>query len=323
METKDPLTDPANLRTSLFPIRDDYLWRHLKKQQSVFWIREELSFVEDIPQWNALKEEERYFMKHILGFFAMSDLIVNANMEEFLLHVTVLELKMVYQYQCMIEGIHSEVYAEMLETFIRDDAEREIIKNGALNFPAVKKKRDWCYNYIQEGTLAERLVCFVITELLFFSGSFCAIFYMKKRGLLLQGVAVQNELIARDEAMHIETGIYVYQNLIHNKLSKKQVLGMILEAVAIEKEYIEEAIPVKLIGMSSESMLQYIKYLADDLAMKLVGETIYGVENPFEFMMLLGIQSKSNFFEKRVTDYAKHQSVTDPKQNVIKFDAEY
>ena len=322
-ESKETLFMKENLRTTLFPIQDDWLYKHLKKQHEVFWVVEEIPISEDLPSWEKLKPEEQYFIKHVLGFFSISDVIVNANLESLILELSSLELKMVYQWQCAMENVHTETYAMLLETLIKDEVEREIVKNATLNFNAVAKKKDWCYKYITNGTLLERIVAFVIVERMFFAGSFASIFYLKKRGLMTQGLGFSNELISRDEGYHIQTGIYVYRHMITNKLSNEKILEMVHEALEIEKEFIIESLPVKLIGMNSESMIQYMEYCADWVLLELIDQRRYNVANPFDWMDLLGLQSKSNFFEKRVAEYSKGLSNGQHLDKVIRFDAKY
>ena len=322
-ESKEPLFMKENLRTTLFPIQDPFLFRHMKKQHEVVWFVEEIPISEDLPDWEKLKPEEQWFIKHVLGFFSISDVIVNANLESLILELSSLELKMVYQTQCFFENIHTETYALLLETLIKDDVEREIVKNATLNFPAVAKKKDWCYKYITQGSLTERIVAFAIVERLFFAGSFASIFYMRKRGLMIHGLGFSNELISRDEFYHIETGLYVYAKLILNKLPEEQIFSMVEEALSIEREFIIESLPVKLIGMNSDSMIQYMEYCADSLLFGLVEKTKYNVANPFDWMDLLHLPSKSNFFEKKVAEYSKGLSNNQHLDKVIRFDAKY
>ena len=314
--------DKSIERSTFFPIQDKYLFDMLKANQATFWIPSEIDLSQDIAEYERLKPEERYYINHVLSFFSQSDFIVNTNLESFIEHVTLLELKMVLHYQEMIEDVHSETYGLLLETFIRDEKEREIIKNGTLSFPAVKGKQEWCYKYIQQGTLVERLIAFAIVENLFFAGSFCAIFWLRKQGKMNQGLAFSNQLIARDESQHVRCAIYVYKNLIKNKLPEEQVIDMIKCAIEQEKAFIMESLPVNLIGMNAEAMLQYVQFCADGLASQLINQTIYNVVNPFPWMDLISLQTKENFFETRVSNYSK-QIAQHEIDKVIRFDAKY
>jgi ribonucleoside-diphosphate reductase beta chain len=260
----------------------------------------------DIIDWeNKLNENEKHFIKHILAFFAASDGIVNENLaENFLSEVQYTEAKFFYGFQITIENIHSETYSLLIDTLIKDSADKSHLFNAIDTLTCVRKKADWALRWIEQGTFAQRLVAFAAVEGIFFSGSFCSIFWLKKRGLM-PGLGFSNELISRDEGLHCDFACLLYNNHIENKLDKKEVEQIILDAVEIEKEFILDALPVKLIGMNSDLMSQYIEFVADRLLVELGNDKVYNATNPFDFMDMLSIQGKSNFFEKRVAEYQK------------------
>jgi len=302
----EPILESNNSRFVLFPIQHDDIWSFYKKAEASFRTAEEIDLGADITDWeNKLTNDERHFVKHVLAFFAASDGIVNENLaEHFLSEVQYTEAKFFYGFQITIENIHSETYSLLIDTYIKDTAEKKHLFNAIDTMDCVKKKADWALRWIDKGSYAERLVAFAAVEGIFFSGSFCSIFWLKKRGLM-PGLSFSNELISRDEGLHCDFACLLYTKHLVNKLSKQQVREIIMDAVTIEKEFVTEAIPVKLIGMNSDLMTQYIEFVADRLLTELGNEKEYNATNPFDFMEMISLQGKSNFFEKRVGEYQK------------------
>ena len=277
-----------------------------KKQEASIWTAEELDLASDLTDWsNKLNDDERFFIKHVLAFFAASDGIVNENLaENFLSEVQYTEAKFFYGFQIMMENIHSETYSLLIDTYIKDSKEKDYLFNAIETFEPVKKKADWAMRWIDNGSYAERLIAFAAVEGIFFSGSFCSIFWLKKRGLM-PGLTFSNELISRDEGLHCDFACLLYNNHLVNKLPKEDVRKIIADAVEIEKEFVVESLPVRLIGMNSDLMCQYIEFVADRLLVELDNEKIYNASNPFDFMDMINLQGKTNFFEKRVGEYQK------------------
>jgi ribonucleoside-diphosphate reductase beta chain len=302
----EPILEQNDGRFVLFPIQHDDIWSFYKKAEASFWTAEEIDMSADIIDWeNKLNDNEKHFIKHILAFFAASDGIVNENLAvNFLSEVQYTEAKFFYGFQVAIENIHSETYSLLIDTLIKDSADKIHLFNAIDTLTCVRKKADWALRWIDQGTFAQRLVAFAAVEGIFFSGSFCSIFWLKKRGLM-PGLGFSNELISRDEGLHCDFACLLYNNHIVNKLDKKEIEEIILDAVSIEKEFILEALPVKLIGMNSDLMSQYIEFVADRLLVELGNEKVFNATNPFDFMDMLSIQGKSNFFEKRVAEYQK------------------
>ena len=293
-------------RFVLFPIEHHDIWKLYKQQEACFWTAEEIDLAQDIYDWeNKLNEDEQHFVKNVLAFFAASDGIVNENIAmNFVNAVQYTEAKMFYGFQIMMENIHSETYSLLIDTYIKDKQEQGRLFNAIDTIPAVKKKAEWALKYIEKGTFVERLIAFAAVEGIFFSGSFCSIFWLKKRGLM-PGLTFSNELISRDEGMHCDFACHLFNNHIENKLSEKRIKDIICGALEIEKEFILEALPVKLIGMNSDLMSQYLEFVTDRLLMSLNCSKVYNVENPFDFMQNIALQGKTNFFEKRVAEYQK------------------
>jgi len=293
-------------RFVLFPIEHHDIWKFYKQQEACFWTAEEIDLAQDIYDWeNKLNEDEQHFIKNVLAFFAASDGIVNENIAmNFVNAVQYTEAKMFYGFQIMMENIHSETYSLLIDTYIKDKQEQSKLFNAIDTIPAVKKKAEWALKYIEKGTFTERLIAFAAVEGIFFSGSFCSIFWLKKRGLM-PGLTFSNELISRDEGMHCDFACHLFNNHIENKLSEKKIKDIICGALEIEKEFILEALPVKLIGMNSDLMSQYLEFVTDRLLMSLNCSKVYNVENPFDFMQNIALQGKTNFFEKRVAEYQK------------------
>ena len=293
-------------RFVLFPIEHNDLWKLYKQQEACFWTAEEIDLGQDISDWqNKLNADEQHFIKHVLAFFAASDGIVNENIAlNFVNAVQYTEAKFFYGFQIMMENIHSETYSLLIDSYIKDKEEQNKLFKAVENIPAIKKKADWAIKYIEKGTFVERLIAFAAVEGIFFSGSFCSIFWLKKRGLM-PGLTFSNELISRDEGMHCDYACHLFNNHIENKLSEKKIKDIICGALEIEKEFILEALPVRLIGMNSDLMEQYLEFVTDRLLMALGCSKQYNSENPFDFMQNIALQGKTNFFEKRVAEYQK------------------
>lgn len=306
MAAIEPILAKTNERFVLFPIQHDDIWKFYKKAEASFWTAEEIDLAQDLVDWNEkLNDDERHFIKHVLAFFAASDGIVNENLaENFLSEVQYTEAKFFYGFQITIENIHSETYSLLIDTYIKDSKEKDYLFHAIDHISCVKKKADWALRWISEGSFAERLIAFAAVEGIFFSGSFCSIFWLKKRGLM-PGLSFSNELISRDEGLHCDFACLLYNQHVVNKLPKETVSKIITDAVEIEKEFVTDAIPVKLIGMNADLMKQYIEFVADRLLVELGCERVYNSVNPFDFMDMISIQGKTNFFEKRVAEYQK------------------
>ncbi len=297
-------------RFVILPIKYPKIWEQYKKHEASFWTAEEIDLGDDMKDWNALNDGERHFISHVLAFFAASDGIVNENLAvNFMSEVQLPEARCFYGFQIMMENIHSETYALLIDTYIKDPKEKDRLFHAIDTVPAVKKKAEWALRWIDNGSFAERLVAFAAVEGIFFSGSFCSIFWMKKRGLM-PGLTFSNELISRDEGLHCEFACLLY-SMLQNKLTEKEVQGIISDAVAIEKEFVTEALPVDLIGMNAKLMQQYIEFVADRWLSELGYSKIYNATNPFDFMELISLQGKTNFFEKRVGEYQKSGVMND------------
>lgn len=305
-------------RFVLFPIQHDDIWEYYKKAEASFWTAEEIDLSQDIKDWANLTDGERHFISHVLAFFAASDGIVNENLaENFVSEVQYTEAKFFYGFQIAIENIHSETYSLLIDTYIKDNKEKDRLFNAIDTLPFVKKKAEWALRWIDEGSFAERLIAFAAVEGIFFSGSFCSIFWLKKRGLM-PGLSFSNELISRDEGLHCDFACLLYNNHVVNKLDPQVITNIIVDAVDMEKEFVTEALPVGLIGMNAELMCRYIEFVADRLLMEVGCEKQYGVSNPFDFMELISLQGKTNFFEKRVGEYKK-AGVTPDQDKTPKF----
>lgn len=305
-EELEPILQENKDRFVLFPIKHDDIWQFYKKAEASFWTAEEIDLAQDLVDWKEkLNDDEKHFIKHVLAFFAASDGIVNENLaENFVAEVQYTEAKFFYGFQIAIENIHSETYSLLIDTYIKDSKEKDYLFNAVETIPCVKKKAEWALRWIDEGSYAERLISFAAVEGIFFSGSFCSIFWLKKRGLM-PGLSFSNELISRDEGLHCDFACLLYTNHLVNKLPKETVTKIITDAVEIEKEFVTDAIPVRLIGMNADLMKQYIEFVADRLLMELGCDKVYDSTNPFDFMDMISIQGKTNFFEKRVAEYQK------------------
>lgn len=323
-ETKmhEPLLNDTIDRYVMFPIQDEDIWKMYKKQEDCFWRVEEIDFTKDIDDWNTLTENEKYFIKMILAFFAASDGIVLENLGmRFMSEVQLSEARAFYGFQIMMENIHSITYSTLIETYIKDKEEKSKLFKALENYECIQKKGQWAVKWIhdKESSFAKRLVAFACVEGIFFSGAFCSIYWLKKRGLM-HGLTFSNELISRDEALHTEFAVLLYSKL-NNKLSQEEIHAIISESVEIEKEFICEALPCRLIGMNAKLMSQYIEFVADRLAVQLGCEKIYNTTNPFDFMEMISIEKKTNFFESRVGEYSL---VGDTKNDdAFNFDADF
>jgi ribonucleoside-diphosphate reductase beta chain len=324
MAQNEPILESNNSRFVLFPIQHDDIWAFYKKAEASFWTAEEIDLSPDLIDWeHKLNDNERHFVKHILAFFAASDGIVNENLaEHFLSEVQYTEAKFFYGFQIAIENIHSETYSLLIDTYIKDSADKSHLFNAIDTLDCVRRKAEWALRWIDKGSFAERLVAFAAVEGIFFSGSFCSIYWLKKRGLM-PGLSFSNELISRDEGLHCDFACLLYTKHLVNKLSKEQVKEIIMDAVEIEKEFITDALPVKLIGMNSDLMAQYIEFVADRLLQELGNEKVYNVSNPFDFMDMISIQGKTNFFEKRVGEYQKAGVLAGKENQSFSLDEEF
>ena len=309
-KNSEPLLTENPNRYVMFPISDNDIWSHYKKMQDSFWRTEEIDLSKDLKHWKSLNDNERHFIKHILAFFAASDGIVLENLgQRFLTEVQLPEARATYGFQLMMENIHSETYSLLIDTYIKDESEKTKLFKAIENYPCIKKKADWAIKWIQDNrsSFATRLIAFAAVEGIFFSGSFCSIYWLKKRGLM-PGLTFSNELISRDEGMHTDFAVCLFNKLI-KKPKKAKVVELIKEAVDIEKEFICEALPCKLIGMNQKLMKQYIEFVADRLVVQLGYNKIYKVSCPFDFMEMISLEGKTNFFEKRVGDYSLSSGV--------------
>lgn len=315
------LTEDAN-RYVMFPLKDHDIWQMYKKQVSCFWTAEEIDLSKDIASWKTLNAEEKHFVSMILAFFAASDGIVLENLaERFMSDVQLPEARAFYGFQIAMENIHSETYSLLIDTYIQNKDEKHTLFRAIDNFPCIKKKADWAIKWIHDkrSTFHTRLVAFACVEGIFFSGAFCAIFWLKKRGLM-PGLTFSNELISRDEALHTEFAVLLYSKM-QKKIGKQRIYEIIKEAVEIEKEFICHALPCRLIGMNADLMSKYIEFVADRLCVQLGYDKIYSSACPFDFMEMISIEGKTNFFEKRVSEYALAEKKKD--DDVFNFDSDF
>ena len=323
-QVNEPILIENKNRFVLFPIQHDDIWSFYKKAEASFWTAEEIDLSPDLIDWeNKLNDDERHFIKHVLAFFAASDGIVNENLaENFLSEVQYTEAKFFYGFQIAMENIHSETYSLLIDTYIKDSSEKDYLFNAIDTLDCVKKKANWALRWIEKGSFAERLVAFAAVEGIFFSGSFCSIFWLKKRGLM-PGLSFSNELISRDEGLHCDFACLLYTKHLIQKLPKEQVKQIITDAVEIEKEFVTDALPVKLIGMNADLMSQYIEFVADRLLVELGNEKVYNATNPFDFMEMISIQGKTNCFEKRVGEYQKAGVLAGKENQTFSLDEEF
>ena len=318
----EPLLTPNDNRFVMFPIQYDDIWKMYKKQVDCFWRAEEIDLTKDLADWDRLEKDEQYFISMILAFFAASDGIVLENLAlRFMGDVQVSEARAFYGFQIAMENVHSQCYSLLIDTYIKDEEYKDRLFNAIDTFPCIKKKADWAKKWIADNrsSFATRLVAFACIEGIFFSGAFCSIFWLKKRGLM-PGLTFSNELISRDEALHTEFAILLYTKL-QKKINKSRIYEIVREAVEIETEFICDALPCRIIGMNSDLMTQYIQFVADRLCLQLGYDKIYGTANPFPFMELISLESKTNFFEKRVADYAL--ATKDKDEDIFEFNADF
>ena len=319
----EPLLVEDPNRFVLFPIKHDDIWQFYKKAEASFWTAEEIDLSQDLADWKKMNDGDRHFVSHVLAFFAASDGIVNENLaNNFLKEVQFAEAKCFYGFQIMMENIHSETYSLLIDTYINDPKEKDHLLRAIETIDCVKKKADWALKWIESDNFVERLISFAAVEGIFFSGSFCSIFWLKKRGLM-PGLSFSNELISRDEGLHCDFACLLYTDHIKNQLSQERIYEIILEAVEIEKEFVTVALPVSLIGMNAEMMCQYIDFVADRLLVALGCQKHYNATNPFDFMEMISLQGKTNFFEKRVAEYQKSGVMSDKDSMSFSLDEDF
>ena len=322
----EPILQENNNRFVIFPIEHHDIWEWYKKCEASFWTAEEIDLHQDLTDWKTkLNNDERYFIKHILAFFAASDGIVNENLaENFVNEVQYSEAKFFYGFQIMMENIHSETYSLLIDTYVKDEKEKDKLFKAIDNFPAIKKKADWALKWIESDSFAERLIAFAGVEGIFFSGSFCSIFWLKKRGVM-PGLTFSNELISRDEGVHCDFAVHLHNEHIVNQVSKKRIKEILVDALNIEREFITESLPISLIGMNAKLMTQYLEFVTDRLLVDFQCEKEFNVTNPFDFMDMINLQGKTNFFEKRVSEYQKAGVLNKEKKedSKISFDEEF
>ncbi len=319
----DPLLSEDTKRYVIFPIKRDDVWKMYKKSEANFWTTEELDLSKDLKDFNGLNDNEKYFIENILAFFAASDGIVNENLvERFCKDVQLLEAKFFYGFQIAMENIHSETYSLLIDTYVKDIAKKNKLFNAIETIPSVQKKADWALKWIndEKSTFGTRVIAFAAVEGIFFSGSFCSIFWLKKRGLM-PGLCFANELISRDEGLHTEFAVLMY-SMLKDKPSKETILEIVKEAVELEKEFITESLPCNLIGMNMDLMKQYIEYVSDRLLLMLGLDKVYNSLNPFPWMELISVQGKTNFFEKRVGEYSNIAG-SEKENNVFELDDDF
>jgi ribonucleoside-diphosphate reductase subunit M2 len=318
----EPLLKPDDNRYVMFPIQQQDVWAMYKKQMDCFWRAEEINFAQDLGDWEKLSADEKHFISMVLAFFAASDGLVLENLaSRFMNDVQLSEARAFYGFQIAMENIHSESYSLMIDTYIRDEAEKSKLLRAIENYPCIAKKANWAKKWIADNrsSFGSRLVAFAAIEGIFFSSSFASIYWIKKRGLM-PGLTFSNELISRDEALHCEFAVLLYSKLV-KKLNKKRIYEIIMEAVEIEKEFITEAIPCRMIGMNMNLMTQYIEFVADRLIVQLGYDKVYNTSNPFDFMELISIESKVNFFERTNAEYALANKSID--KDIFEFSADF
>ncbi|WP_162051416.1 ribonucleoside-diphosphate reductase small subunit [Pontibacter pamirensis] len=322
MHDMEPILKENPNRFVLFPIQNDAVWQMYKQAEASFWTAEEIDLSQDLKDWENLNDGERHFISHVLAFFAASDGIVNENLAvNFMNEVQIPEARCFYGFQIMMENIHSETYSLLIDTYVKKQSEKDHLFNALETVPAVGRKGEWALKWIESENFAERLIAFAAVEGIFFSGSFCSIFWLKKRGLM-PGLTFSNELISRDEGLHCDFACLLY-NMLNNKLPEERVHEIIRDAVTIEQEFVTDALPVDLIGMNSKLMSQYIEFVADRLLGELGCSKLYNSTNPFDFMEMISLQGKTNFFEKRVAEYQKAGVGGDKDKKVFSLDEDF
>lgn len=325
MSVTEPILQENPNRFVIFPIQHHDIWSWYKKQEACFWTAEEIDLHQDLSDWsNKLNADEKYFIKHILAFFAASDGIVNENLaENFVNEVQYSEAKFFYGFQIMMENIHSETYSLLIDTYVKDPQEKDKLFKAIEVFPSIRKKAEWALKWIESPSFAERLIAFAAVEGIFFSGAFCSIFWLKKRGLM-PGLTFSNELISRDEGMHCDFAVHLHNHHLKNKVTESRIKEIIVDALNIEREFITESLPVSLIGMNAKLMTQYLEFVTDRLLVELGCSKVYNATNPFDFMDMISLQGKTNFFEKRVSEYQKAGVLNkESGEAKISFDADF
>lgn len=319
----EPILQEADNRFVLFPIKHDEIWKMYKTHVQAFWIAEEIDLSQDLTHWEQLNKDEKHFVKHVLAFFAASDGIVNENLVvNFMQDITIPEARCFYGFQVAMENIHSETYSLLIDTYIKDNDEKDMLFNAIENLDCVKLKANWALKWIESApSFAHRLVAFAAVEGIFFSGSFCSIFWLKNRGLM-PGLGHSNELISRDEGLHCDFACLIY-SMLKNKLSKEEIYSIICDAVEAEKIFVKDSLPVHLIGMNADLMCQYIEFVADRLILALGYPKVYNVTNPFPFMEAISMEGKTNFFERRVSEYKKAGVGVKKEEQVFGFTDEF
>ena len=318
------LLNPENNRLTIYPIKNEAIWKSYKKQQAAFWTAEEIDFSKDYDNFCNLNDNEQHFIKMILAFFSSSDTIVNINLSErFLQDIKIREAIVAYTWQMMMESTHSETYSLQIDNIVRDSEEKDKLLNAVIEYSCIAEKAAWAVKWIESTeSFAHRLLAFAVVEGVFFSGSFCSIFWLKKRNIM-PGLCASNELIARDEGMHCDFAVHLHNNHIINKVSQDRIKEILTSALEIEKEFITESLPVRLIGMNSELMIQYLEFVTDRLLLDLGCSRVYNSENPFDFMANIALQGKTNFFEKRVGEYQKAGIMNKNEDDPFGFDADF
>jgi len=321
----EPLLKKNKNRFVIFPIQHHDIWEWYKKSEASFWTAEEIDLQQDLSDWgNKLNDDEKYFIKHILAFFAASDGIVNENLaENFVNEVQYSEAKFFYGFQIMMENIHSETYSLLIDTYVKDEKEKDMLFNAIDRFPAIMEKAEWALKWIESPSFAERLIAFAAVEGIFFSGSFCSIFWLKKRGLM-PGLTFSNELISRDEGVHCDFAVHLHNNHLVNKVPPKRIKEILVNALDIERMFVTESLPVSLIGMNAKLMTQYLEFVTDRLLVELGCKKEFNASNPFDFMDMISLQGKTNFFEKRVSEYQKAGVLNkEEEKDKFSFDADF
>ena len=321
----EPILQENNNRFVIFPIEHHDIWEWYKKCEASFWTAEEIDLQQDLTDWKTkLNNDERYFIKHILAFFAASDGIVNENLaENFVNEVQYSEAKFFYGFQIMMENIHSETYSLLIDTYVKDEEEKDMLFNAIDRFPAIMEKAEWALKWIESPSFAERLIAFAAVEGIFFSGAFCSIFWLKKRGLM-PGLTFSNELISRDEGVHCDFAVHLHNNHLVKKVPPKRIKEILVNALDIERMFVTESLPVSLIGMNAKLMIQYLEFVTDRLLVELGCKKEFNASNPFDFMDMISLQGKTNFFEKRVSEYQKAGVLNkEEEKDKFSFDADF
>lgn len=320
MET---IIDPSQKKYRLRPILNERVWNWYKKHQSTYWVSEDIDYSKDLEAFIKLSKDQQFFILNTLAFFASSDLLVNEAIGKDQQEVTIVEYQIFDRFKAMIEDIHSTSYSDQIEALVQDEKEKEKLYESVKLNPTIKAKADWFKKWISNDSIVKRIIATAIMEGIFFSGSFCSIFYLRKCNIQMNGIIQANEYISRDEGIHCDKACDDYNTDIVHKLPDEYIINMIKEAVDIESKFVSYGLPVELIGMNSKMMTEYIKFVADVLCIKLINKKIYNVENPFPWMGLISMQTVTNFFEKKVTSYSKTSVVTNKENNKIKFTEDY